>query len=203
MADQPIPFEIYLTITDLPPNQVDRFKELCVRNDGKPLLIELGQGEHARQPMFTKAVHASHLPEAIVKAFEYAYLLNKQGFQTSRIKIETLFHYSERFRSYSATSGESYFEWHGKVELDRIEQLLEVCTAHQAHLSRNSLKDEHTIRFVTLREYGPKASFQRRLDALVSSLQQGGWLILKQQSEYCLYDTNTGLDNGWLTNSIE
>jgi hypothetical protein len=46
MAEQPIPFELHLTTNDLSPHQVEWFKQVCVQNDGKPLLIELAQGQH-------------------------------------------------------------------------------------------------------------------------------------------------------------
>jgi hypothetical protein len=166
-----------------------------------PYSLNLPRG-NTRQPMFSKIIHVSHLEEAIAKAFGYSSRLNEQGFRITRIKMEVPSAYAERCQAYPGTAGDNYFEWHGKIVLDRMEQLLEVCAAHHAHLSRNSLKDEPTIRFITLREYGAKALFQQRVDTLAMALQQGDWPILKQQSEYCLYDTNTSLDKGWLPNSI-
>ncbi|NUN99434.1 MAG: hypothetical protein HUU01_02325, partial [Saprospiraceae bacterium] len=93
---------------------------------------------------------------------------------------------------------DKYFEWHCKINYIQIEELLGVCEKHKVHLSLNSLKNETNVRFITLREFGAKWTFGQRIAVVLSDLQKGGWTVLKQQSEYCIYDNNNFLDNGWL-----
>ena len=96
------------------------------------------------------------------------------------------------------SSFDNYFEWHCKINYTQIDELLELCQKHKVHLSLNSLRNESNIRFITLREFGTKQEFNLRILALSNDLRSGDWTILKQQSEYCIYDNNTFLDNGWL-----
>ena len=76
--------------------------------------------------------------------------------------------------------------------------LLALCERHGAHLSANALRGAAATRFVTLREVGAAAEFERRVADLAASLQ-ARWPLLKQEAECCLYDSNTTLDAGWLT----
>ncbi|MDO1451734.1 hypothetical protein Q0590_36005 [Rhodocytophaga aerolata] len=200
MFTQPIPFEIHITTKDLPKTKIDLFVNICVQNGGKPLLIELYQGECISQPMFSKVIYSDNLNTVMAQASNYTHLLHQYGFQTKRIKTEIPASCVDTVQIPTQPGFTPYFEWHGKIEVNRIDQLLELCSSYKAHLSRNSLKDEKQTRFLTLREYGSKEIFQERIDAVVSRLAQGGWQVLKQQSEYCLSDTNIDLDKGWLPN---
>jgi hypothetical protein len=51
---------------------------------------------------------------------------------------------------------------------------------------------------VTLREFGSQRVFVERVETLVQALTAGGWPVAKAQAEYCVFDTNTSLDKGWL-----
>jgi len=94
------PCELLLTTDDLSPRQVERFKQVCAKNEGNPLPIELAQEPHSMQPTFSEVAHVSHLEEAIAKASDCAYRLNEQGFGITSIKIEVPFTYAERCQSY-------------------------------------------------------------------------------------------------------
>ena len=74
---------------------------------------------------------------------------------------------------------------------------MQICNTHRAHLSSNSLKNEDNLRFITLREFGTKQQFESRVQNILNALHKG-WDIIKQESEYCIYDNNVFLDNGWL-----
>lgn len=200
MLYQTIPFELHLTIKPLKNDLIDSFVASCTMLDAKPILIELAQGEHQQQPMFTKLIHAKSLNEAQSEATAYQRKLNKANFEVRRMKIEIPVNH------YNATAWETnasfspYFEWHGKISFERQEELLLLCEKHRAHLSLNALKDAQEVRFVTLREYGTQKQFQTRVDQLIQGLSDLGWPIHKQQAEYCLVDDNVGLDIGWLPN---
>ena len=97
-----------------------------------------------------------------------------------------------------ASNFEKYFEWHGKIHLKEEKLLDQICEDHKVHLSLNSLKGESDIRFITLREYGDIDVFQDRKNSLINCLEGNNWQVLKEQSEYCIYDDNNYLDAGWL-----
>jgi hypothetical protein len=94
--------------------------------------------------------------------------------------------------------GGVYYEWHGKIGYVPGEALSRVCEKHGVHLSRNALKGEGETRFVTLREYGGREVFEMRVRELVADLGREGWPVIKEVSEFCVYDSNVLLDKGWL-----
>lgn len=194
-----IPFELHITVADVELKQLDTFTALCRQMGGKPLLIELSRGDYCTQPMFNTVMQANDLFEAVEVSEIRAAMLGNKGFTVKRIKIEIPAY------SYGLTTDKhtlenvSYFEWHGRIDFEREQQLLEICEKHTAHLSKNALKDNAGKRFITLREFGSKEIFENRIAALVNDLQQNGWAADKQQAEYCLYDTNVVLDKNWLT----
>lgn len=195
-----IPFEIHITIGDLPVSREQAFIVACRAQAAKPLIIELSQGEHMHQPMLSKIIYADSLGEVLDHATDISQTFTSQNFSIQRLKIEVPAFHHEMFTN-EGSSFERYFEWHGKIELKEMEELLSLCEAHKVHLSRNSLKNEAKIRFVTLREFGTHQRFERRLHTLTQALTQGGWPIIKQQAEYCIYDNNAFLDTGWLPQS--
>lgn len=186
------PFEIHLTTENIPKAKMDKFVSLCSRFNGKALLIKLTQGDFTQQPMFTKTVIEFGLSDVLLTAQKLSQKFHAFDFSIQRIKIETDDIYSDYFEK----SSESYFEWHGKINLDELENVSNFCQKHKVHLSKNSLKDEPDLRFITLREFEAKEIYHRRLSELLKDLENVQ--ILKQQSEFCLYDSNTNLDKGWL-----
>ena len=191
------PFEIHITVEVLPASRLPAFVEVCQQLQAKPLLIELARGATATQPMLSKMVQRQSLAEALAVAAADAEFFGRHDLPATRIKIETAPHYSHLAVSAGSRSLLSYFEWHGKVSYERTDALLALCLAHKAHLSRNALKGQINTRFITLREFGTIGVFQTRVAALTAALYKQ-WPLLKQESECCLYDSNTALDAGWL-----
>jgi hypothetical protein len=72
-----------------------------------------------------------------------------------------------------------------------------------AHLSRNAYKapgpDGLTERFVTLRAHGVgRATAEAKFAAVCADLDAGGHVMRNRIREYTVFDTNVGLDRGWL-----
>lgn len=194
----PIPFEIHITVANLPSHEQDRFVKFCRQHDTKPILIELAKGDFTQQPMLTAVVYAGTWEETLQTANDYTTLLNKSGFITNRLKIEIPANYADGYEGYTQSSFNKYYEWHGKVNYINPDSLLELCTDHNVHLSINALKHDTSTRFITLREFSNQPIFIDRITKLSNALKAGGWQLTKQQAEYCIYDTNCQLDNGWL-----
>jgi hypothetical protein len=192
-----IPFEIHITISALSTETRAAFEDFCHKNNVKPLLIELSQGETISQPMLSKLTYATALADILLKANHLTYLLQADGFVVKRLKMEVPFNQHTRFAKQSSTFLK-YFEWHGKVKYTNVAALYSLCEKHKAHLSVNALTNRTDERFITLREFGPANLFQQRIIEICRQLTEGGWGIIKQESEYCIYDNNTHLDNGWL-----
>ncbi len=199
MPDAPLtPFELHLTIQDLPVGKIDAFIQCCMQLDAKPLLIELARGAYIHQPMLNKVIHAPSLQAAIDAADALSQSLRAKNFRLKRLKIEIPASHADGWTDVQ-DGFTPYFEWHGKLAYTNTKALLDLCIAHQAHLSLNALKKENDTRFVTLREPGGRGVFEARVQQLTAQLAQGGWPIIKQQAEYCIYDNNILLDNGWLS----
>lgn len=200
MLQQAIPFELHLTVSDLPQNRIESFVAFCLAQEAKPVLIELAQGEYIQQPMLTKVLYCKKFVEAQHASTTYQSLLHQEDFKVRRIKIEIPAYCATLGQWEIQTSFSPYFEWHGKISFERPEELLQLCENHQVHLSLNALKDAQEVRFVTLREYGSQSQFEARVAHLIQALRNRGWPIHKQQAEYCLLDNNIKLDQGWLPN---
>lgn len=188
-----IPFEIHITVTGLSLTDEQRFIEFCIAQSAKPILIELWQGSFMQQPMFTKLLLGSSLDEVLINANAMMEKLERQGFEVNRLKIEVP---AEHYGTFESAT--NYFEWHGKIPFKDIDKLLLLCDTYKVHLSKNALRNETETRFVTLREFGNKTNFNARTEMVQFALHQGGWNIIKQQSEYCIYDSNVLLDKDWL-----
>lgn len=193
-----IPFEIHITTTDFSTSERDNFVHFCIQHEAKPIFIELSKGDCVKQPMFTKIVYMPNIEDAIGKAKEYSALLSSINIQIKRLKIEVPLEFAEQFQDISDDKFQKYYEWHGKIYFSQIIELNILCEKHKAHLSLNSLKNETHLRFITLREFGSSMTFKTRVHNLTSDLEKGNWTLFKQHFEYCIFDNNTILDNGWL-----
>lgn len=190
-----ISFEIHITVE--PQNSADTniFTQICSELGGKSLLIELAKGENSQQLMMSKCVLGENLEEILEFCKIDCALFASKSFVPNRVKIEVDFNCADLF---AEKNRHNYFEWHGKIELKFYDELFEICRRHNAHLSRNSLKGENDFRFITLREFGQKAVFENRVSSLIGDLQKYNWKIVKQESEFCVFDSNISLDRGWL-----
>lgn len=74
--------------------------------------------------------------------------------------------------------------------------------AHGGALSRNAHEPADAIgveRFVTMRAYGVgRATAEARFAALSAEIDRLGLVVRNRIREYTVFDTNVGLDAGWL-----
>ncbi|MBX7223195.1 MAG: hypothetical protein K1Y36_24985 [Blastocatellia bacterium] len=158
------------------------------------------------QPMVTKTGRAN-LFDIHHVAVELAGQLQAEGFPVIRTKIEI----PGESRRVPQTADEArnidrarYFEQHVKVLLSPESEgsaLLRLAQKHNAHLSRNALRvraDHKEERFLTQRCFGvgqPEA--MTRFAAFVREIEELGFLIIKTEAEFVLFDSNLALDTGW------
>ena len=195
MVKTVLPFEIHLTVDSLPLHRQDAFVNFCFQNDAKPLFIQLSKGDFINQPMLGKVVHCYNLNDVLSISNNLSSKLLADNFEVKRLKIEIPSECADLIQFDSGFT--QYFEWHGKVNYINTALLLQICETHKAHISSNSLKNEEGFRFITLREFGTKEQFERRVINITTAINKG-WNMIKQESEYCIYDNNHFLDSGWL-----
>ena len=134
-------------------------------------------------------------------------LLEAAGFDVSRIRSEGFAREPRRarLRRQGGRLPGVYFERHVKLALDPATDLA-VLTAlavrHTAHLSRNSRRvreDGRQERFVTQRCHAVGRTTARgRLDGLLTALASDGHEMVSVEEEFVVYDSNPGVDAGWL-----
>lgn len=123
--------------------------------------------------MVNKVVYVNTLEEALDVARSVADKLAIRGRHVTRLKIEIPAHCADQWKV-KASQFACYFEWHGKVKSEPTPALLEHCERHVAHLSINALKKEQPCRVITMREYGSREVFNRRIAALGTALGLAG-----------------------------
>ncbi len=192
-----IPYEIHLTIGDLPLDREQEFSTYCQSVGAKALLIELSKGLYTQQPMLSTIVYADSLEAILSEANKLSRGLEQHNFKAKRLKIEIPAFHAHRYAD-SPSAFDRYFEWHGKINYTDVELIEKLCQKHKVHLSLNALKNASGTRFITLREYGSKAIFEERIQGLLKDFETERLTINKQQAEYCIYDNNSRLDQGWL-----
>jgi len=191
--------------------QQQTFKQICDQLHAKPVLIELPNGEFPSQ-MMTASYFKGDMYKAHLEAFRLSHCFIKEGFEILRTKIEAMCSTQgvpETEEDAEKMSRSNYFEFHIKLDLSHhqtsnLSQLNHICSTHNAHLSRNAFKVTETgnqERFVTMRMYfiGKKTAMAR-YEACLAALSQGGFNITSKQREYAVYDSNVGLDAGWIEN---
>jgi hypothetical protein len=188
-----IPHQLHLTFF-VNAGQIEAFIDACAELGGKATVIELPRGRVTTQPMFTKVVHAPDVKAARAEAHEYIKTLTGRfAFSARREKIEIPMECAPE----TFDPADAYFEWHGKVLHPDVKSLIPLCERYNAHLSRNAVKGEETSRFVTLRDHS-RSNFNAHIDALINSLTENGCKFLKSKKEFCVFDSCTSLDAGWL-----
>ncbi|MDX3225988.1 hypothetical protein [Streptomyces sp. ME19-01-6] len=172
--------------------------------------IVLDRGRAPSQPMLTLRADGT-LPAARSAAESAAAGLAGAGFTVVRTKIE-----AAPWAAGVPVSDEDgralgpryYFEHHLKLLLaeppppDVRNALTELVAAHAAHLSRNARRvrpDGRAERFVTQRcRLVGRDTAGRRLRALTADLRAGGHEIVSMEREFVVYDSDEGLDAGWI-----
>lgn len=200
-------FEAHLTVSARSEEDLRRFRAFCDAASVKCIFIELGRGEEPFQPM-TASYHHGTLRQAREEVQAMARALAAEGFDVTRLKLEALGKNRDIPEDDATARAQpaNYFEFHVKVLLPsgdtEVDALRARCEKHGAHLSRNARKvreDGASERFVTLRVYGlGRANADARFTALLEDLAGTGLTLTQRLREWTVYDSNHGLDRGWL-----
>ncbi|MFO0668502.1 MAG: non-canonical purine NTP pyrophosphatase [Polyangiaceae bacterium] len=203
-------FEAHVTVRVTSDAERERFAAACDELGVKYILIALPTGATASQPM-TASYHRGLLEAVQAEVLALGAELMRRGFAVTRTKIEAIGagrDVPEDDAAARARPRDNYFEYHVKVRLstarepDAVHRLRGICATHRAHLSRSAraVSDGGVeTRFVTQRAYGAgRVSSGARFDALVRALEEGGFRPGKRLREYTVYDSDVGVDAGWI-----
>lgn len=191
-------FEVHITVNAIEQQDIPDFVEFCQTIEAKPIIIELEKGIIAQQPMISKVYR--NIEKHTLKN-ELIDLL--QDFKTSiyavnRVKVEVpLFFIKEGLLEFPSYKGQ-YFEWHGKVKYEDLETLKQKIKYLDVHLSRNSLKGQSNLRFLTKRTFWSKDHFINNVTETKDALARNEIELVKEEYEYCIYDSNKSIDKGWI-----
>ena len=196
-------FETHLTVA----GHAADLREWAGRHGMKYLRIELDRGDHPSQPMLTRRASGTLAGELQATA-DVRRRLHDAGHSVVRTKIEA----APGNADVPTTDADAealpkglYFEHHVKLLLDPAfaDEMLTGRTEHlAARLSRNALKvrpDGFRERFLTQRCSGVgRANARRQLDQLLAEVARLRLDVLKVEEEFVVYDSNLGLDHGWI-----
>jgi hypothetical protein len=200
-------FETHITVADADASGLERLRDRANCRGFSVHHIILNCGLTPSQPMVSYRARGD-LKSAMETAEAVADQLTADGFTVSRIKLEA----APENRDIPQSNAEAavlgrgrYFEHHVKLALEPgadVSPLIAVAQRHAAHLSRNALRtrsDGRAERFVTQRCYAiGRPAARERLLALLAELAANRYAILNTEEEFVVYDTQPGVDAGWL-----
>jgi hypothetical protein len=208
MRDYRGDFEVHLTVRAAGAAPLDRFRAWCRERDFKCIHIVLARGDNPDQPMASWRRRATTLPEVLRDAQQHAAELGGLAVLVVRLKVEAAPHNDEVPAHDADAAGhapENYFEHHTKLlraTAAPAADLAQTCERFGAHLSLNAFRQAapgQEERFVTLRCYAVgRDTAGPRFGQLLAALTELGEQVIGQESEYCVYDSNLGIDAGWL-----
>lgn len=193
-----VDFEIHMTTKDVTEEAIHRFESFCQSIQAKPIIIELSKGKYYRQPMISKVVKCEDkitLEHHIAK-LRSEFLAN--AYEVTRTKIEVQVKHRKLVHEFYEKETQTYYEWHGKVQLTNEILIRQICEPYNARLSRNTLKNDSTTKFITIREYDNENHFNTRIEQLKEKLSSHDINFLKEEYEYCIFDSNERLDRDWI-----
>lgn len=190
--------ELHLTSSPLPDQAIPAFEEFCTSIQAKPIVIVLPQGQQQQQPMISKVVTCATKVELRKELEDLKQVFKEQGYAITRVKLEVPPWERAAAVEWVEQGEQQYFEWHGKILVEQEEHVGVVVQNYGARLSKNVLKKDPQAKFITLREYGSEEAIQRNIAAVKAQLAALGVVLLKEELEYCIFDSNTTLDKGWI-----
>lgn len=191
-------FEIHITTSALSEDEIPKFIEFSQSIDAKPIVIELPVGEQAQQPMISKVYKNISKEELHAKIGELKEKFEQENFEITRVKIEVPLNSMEEGKAAFPDFKGRYFEWHGKVMFDDLEALKMFAKKYDhVHLSKNNLKGASNNRFLTIRNYHKLEYFTNQVESIKRELRGGDFKLIKEEFEYCVFDSNKKVDRGW------
>lgn len=194
-------YELHISVEERPTiDDAVRFSTVCEEMLGKPLLLQLSNGESPAQLMMTRRSEFSDTfsdDTAIAWATTQAEMIQLQGWNVVRVKVEAPF----AAKTYGPPLMSAYSEAHYKMYLNSAEvaDLEEFLEQHPEFMYKHSWSVmEPGVNYLTVRSteadlFEVFSLFTDRGERLTMA----GFRPDKFHYERVLYDSNPGLDAGW------
>ncbi len=192
-------FEVHITTKTLIETEIPAFEQFCISINAKPIIIELSKGATAQQPMISKVFNCENGQDIHGEIQELVQLFEAANYPISRVKIEVPLEMAELATGIFPEKKGTYFEWHGKLTISNLEVIQQICKKENAHLSKNALKKDVHSKFITIRDYSSAKAIRNRVNELTKSIETVNHYFKKEEFEYCIYDSNENLDQGWIS----
>lgn len=203
-----VPFEIHITVKNTY-KDLEHFKDQCKVLGVKPILLDLQnkQGDNVMNDLMTSSVYIGTNSGAYHEAKYLSGLLNLAGYETVRLKIETVpWHPAAPSKKHSnpVMPKNCYFESHFGVitNSEKLEDLKRIAALEDAHLSKNIFKkiDENSFKIMmTKRQHsGVYETFKSEIERIEFVLKSEGFELDKTIIEFSIFDTKISHDAEWL-----
>ncbi len=204
-----MPYEIHITLNAEEGIDIDQYKRDCHEIGVKPIVLALQdqKGTKVMDDVMTSSKLFGNNGEAFDEMKRISIGLSTKGYNVIREKIEASYwHQKAPFKEDGDTTMPDgcYFECHLNVACseDRMEQLSNIATDNNCHLSSNAFKkfDDGTFTIMmTYRSYDEMyEDFEVKLSAIKNQLLYGGFKLEKEIVEFSIYDTKLTHDSKWL-----
>lgn len=200
-------FEVHISVNCETNDDLELFLECCNKNNIKPIIIQLSNGENNKQVMTSsfitgvyKDVILTKTKDTVNRLFDNTRLKDK----IVRVKIESLAR-NTGVPILENKEEDKYFEFHYKIviksniEYDFIKSFVK---NYDARISSNAFKhnNENAVKhyFITKRVHnaGQEYAMQQH-EILKEALSINGFTPLKTEAEFVVFDSNYNLDKGW------
>lgn len=194
-----ITFELHLTTNFLNLNQIKLFEDFCDTIQAKSIVIQLPKGQFQQQPMISKIIKVPTEKSLLETVQLLKEQFIKNDFEVKRTKIEIPIWEKPKTINFFKNQSCQYYEWHGKVRVDNENSLQHIIQKYDGRLSRNSLKKDIHSKFITLRDYSDsEINIIQNINNLKAELLKNGINLIKEELEFCIFDSNELLDKGWI-----
>lgn len=188
-------YEIHITVEF---SDAMKFVELCSEINSKPIIIAFDKDTIPSQFMTSDTV-----PDDLLKTYarmsEVVNFFKSKGINILRKKIETVPWHPDAKKKKIAKK--QYFETHFGLELSSKEDVDKLRKEIPIHWSRNAFKrfdDGRFIQMGTFRLAECSATFFPLKAHYKRLIEELGFPIKKEITEFCLYDSNLDLDKEWM-----
>lgn len=200
-------FEVHITVKCDTNDEMNFFLECCNKNNVKPIIIQLSNGENAQQVMTSSFITGLYKDEILYKTkalvnklFANTVLQNK----IVRVKIESLAR-NNGVPVLDNDEEDKYFEFHYKIVIksdDEYNFIKKFVKDYDARISSNAFKhnQENNVKhyFITKRVHSSGQEYAMKQHFLLNeALSNNGFTPLKSEAEFVVFDSNYNLDNGW------
>lgn len=200
IASASTPFEIHITVD--PSTDKEKFFNVCMENDIKPLFIDNFGAANAPpvRDMMTRSIVKGSLEDAGDEVFRVAIALLDNGIMSIRSKVETVPWVYEKVKTFSKEANVPYFETHIETSIKNAAELtrvIKLAKKNGGYVSQNISKPN--VCMITFRlDNVDDIEFKLYTKRIRKKLEDVGLEISREIIELTFHDDNKAHDDSWI-----